>query len=62
MANLEEKIIEAYDAVQKVLDKAKAGKFKTTEDYNKALDKVLAKYDSYLKELNQKLGIVKHPI
>jgi hypothetical protein len=62
MTDLEEKIIESYDAIQKVNDKAKAGKFKTTEDYKKAIDKVLAKYDPYLKELNKKLGIVKHLI
>lgn len=51
---LEEKVIESYGAIQKVNDKAKAGKFKTTEDYNKAMDKVLAKYDPYLKELNKR--------
>ena len=51
---LEEKVTESYNAIQKVLDKAKAGKFKTTEDYNKAIDKVLAKYDPYLKELNKR--------
>lgn len=51
---LEEKVIESSNVIQKVLDKAKAGKFKTTEDYNKAMDKVLAKYDPYLKELNKR--------
>ena len=51
---LEEKVVESYNAIQKVNDKAKAGKFKTTEDYNKAMDKALAKYDPYLKELNKR--------
>ena len=37
MKDLEEKIIESYDAIQKINDKAKAGKFKTTEDYKKAI-------------------------
>ena len=51
---LEKKVIKSYDAIQKVISKAKAGKFKTTEDYKKAIDKVLAKYDPYLKELNKR--------
>lgn len=53
---LEEKVMESSNAIQKVNDKAKAGKFKTTEDYNKAMDKVIAKYDPYLKELNKRRG------
>ena len=51
---LEKKVIESYDAIQKVNIKSKEGKFKSTEDYNKAMDKVLAKYDPYLKELNKR--------
>lgn len=51
---LEEKVIESSSAIQKVNDKAKAGKFKTTEDYNKAKAKVIAKYDPYLKEFHKR--------
>ena len=51
---LEEKVIESSNAIRKVKEKAKAGKFKTTEDYNKAMNKVVAKYTPYLKELNKR--------
>ena len=54
---LEKKVMESYDAIQKVISKAKAGKFKTTEDYNKSMDKVLAKYDPYFQELNKRRKI-----
>ena len=54
---LEEKVIESYNAIQKVNDNAKAGKFKTIEDYKKAIDKVFTKYDPYLEELNKRKDI-----
>ena len=51
---LEEKVIESSSAIQKVKEEAKAGKFKTSEDFNKAMNKVVAKYTPYLKELNKR--------
>ena len=51
---LEEKVIESSNVIRKIKEEAKAGKFKTTEDYNKAMNKVVAKYNPYLKELNKR--------